>query len=146
MLENLRQNVDTLPNLILQIAHISLTTASPLQRWHKASPLMLEKGKGRFIEHLRIIQLCEADLNMVLHIIWGRHLIRNALNHRALDTSQFAIPGQTCNNAVLNKVLFCDLSRQTLSEGVLTDYEIQLHSIGSLLGYQSHHVNVWAFH
>jgi hypothetical protein len=60
---------------------------------------------------------------MVLHIIWGRRLIRNALNHRALDTSQFALPEQTCNNAMLNKVLFCDLSRQTLSAGVLTDYD-----------------------
>jgi hypothetical protein len=67
---------------------------------------MLEKGKGRFIENLRIIQLCEADLNVVLHTIWGHQLIRNATSHLALDKSQYAVPGQTCNNAVLNKVLF----------------------------------------
>jgi len=41
----------------------------------------------------------------------------------AFSTSQYAIPGQTCNNAVLNKDLFCDLSRQTLSPGVLTDFD-----------------------
>jgi len=29
---------------------------------------MLDKGKGNFIEHLWIIQLCKADLNFTLHI------------------------------------------------------------------------------
>jgi hypothetical protein len=38
-------------------------------------------------------------------------------------SSQFAIPGETCNYAVLNKILFCDLSRQSLSPGVLTDFD-----------------------
>jgi hypothetical protein len=74
---------------------------------------MLERGKGRFIENLRIIQLCEADLNFVLHVIWGYRMIQHAKKHRALSSSQFAIPGETCNNAVLNKVLFFDLSRQS---------------------------------
>lgn len=62
MLEGQQKN-DTLPNLILNIAYLSLSTASPLKRWHNASQVILEKGKGRFIENLRIIQLCEADLN-----------------------------------------------------------------------------------
>ena len=40
--------------------------------------------------------------------------------------SSFFSPRQhavTCNNAVLNKQLFPDLSRQTLSPGVLLDYD-----------------------
>jgi hypothetical protein len=53
-----------LPNLIINIAYLSLSIASPLTQWHHASQVMLKKGKGRFIENLRIIQLCEADLNM----------------------------------------------------------------------------------
>jgi hypothetical protein len=84
---------------------------------------MLEKGKGRFIDNLRIIQLCEADLNFVLHCIWGHHLIRHASNNKLLNTSQYTIPGQTCNNAVLSKTLFLDLSRQTLTPGVLSDFD-----------------------
>jgi hypothetical protein len=32
------------------------------------------------------------------------------------------MPGSTCNSAVWSKVLFCDLTRQTLSKGMLTDY------------------------
>jgi hypothetical protein len=84
---------------------------------------MIEKGKRRFIDNLQIIQLVEADLNFVLHTIWGYQLIRQALHHSALDKAQFALPGQTCNNAVLSKILFLDLSRQTLSPGILTDYD-----------------------
>jgi len=34
------------------------------------------------------------------------------------------MPGQTCNTAVLNKLLFLDLSRQMLSLGVLTDFNV----------------------
>jgi len=123
MLECFQQNNLSLRSLIVTIARISLSTASPLHRWQTVSQVMLEKGKGRFIENLRIIQLCEADLNFVLHVIWGHQLICHAKKHRALSSSQYAIPGETCNDTVLNKVLFCDLSRQSLSPGVLTDFD-----------------------
>jgi hypothetical protein len=84
---------------------------------------MIKKGKGRYVENLRIIQLCEADLNFMLHTIWGHRLIRHAMSHNAMDRAQFALSGHTCNNAVLNKRLFLDLSRQTLTPGILTDYD-----------------------
>jgi hypothetical protein len=100
---------------------MSLLTSSPLHRWERASHVMIKKGKGRHIENLRIIQLCEADLNFILHIIWGKRLMQNALHH--LDKAQFAIPGQTCHNAVLNKLLYLDLSRQTLTPGLMLDYD-----------------------
>lgn len=45
------------------------------------------------------------------------------MQHNALDKAQYALPGHTCNNAVLNKTLFLDLSRQTLTPGILTDYD-----------------------
>jgi hypothetical protein len=46
------------------------------------------------------------------------------MKHKALDCVQFALPGQTCNNAVLDKTLFLDLSRQTLTPGILMEYDI----------------------
>jgi hypothetical protein len=85
--------------------------------------VMIEKGKGRFIENLCIIQLCEVDLNFVLHTTWGKHLICHALNNGKLNNSQYALPGHACNNAVLNTTLFLDLSRQTLTPGILSDYD-----------------------
>jgi len=109
--------------MIIDIAFISLFTGSPLDRWKKASQFMIEKGKGRLVDNLLIIQLVEADLNFVLHTIWGHCLIRHAMHHKLLNSDQYAIPGQTCNNAVLNKILFLDLSQQTLSAGILTDYD-----------------------
>jgi hypothetical protein len=123
LLECFHQNSLMLPSLIINIAYVPLATAHPQQRWQIASQVMLEKGKGHFIDHLRIIQLCEADLNFVLHVIWGHRLIRHANMRSALSPSQYAILGQTCNNAVSNKVLFYDLSRQTLASGVLTDFD-----------------------
>jgi hypothetical protein len=46
----------------------------PLNRWKFADQVMIEKGKGIFIENLRIIQLVQADLNFILHVIWGNRL------------------------------------------------------------------------
>jgi hypothetical protein len=83
ILEFIRREVFSLPEIIINIAQLSLITASSLDRWHKASQVMLEKGKGRFVENLHIIQLCEADLNLVVHRIWGNRLIRHALRHSA---------------------------------------------------------------
>jgi hypothetical protein len=84
---------------------------------------MLEKGKGHYIEHLRIIQLVEADLNFVLHVVWGNRLPRHAIKHNALHPAQFALPGQTCQNASCSQLLFLDLMRQTFSPGLMTDYD-----------------------
>jgi hypothetical protein len=62
--------VDTLVTII----NLSLITSSPLKWLQHCARTMLEKGKGNFIENLRFIQLCEADLNFVLHILWGNRL------------------------------------------------------------------------
>jgi hypothetical protein len=45
------------------------------------------------------------------------------MKHSAMNQSQYARPGQTCHNSVLNKLLFLDLSRQTLSPGIMTDFD-----------------------
>lgn len=117
------QGDETIAQIIVNIINISIMTSRPLHRWLRSSQIMIEKGKGKFIEHLRIIQLCEADLNFTLNVIWGKRLTRNAMAHNALDKSQYALPGSTCNGAVWNKVLFCDLLRQTLTQGIMTDYD-----------------------
>jgi hypothetical protein len=84
---------------------------------------MLEKGKGHNVEHLCIIPLCEADLNLVLNITWGYRLIHTAQKANQLDTSQYALPGQTYHSAVWNKLLYCDSMQQTLFSGIMTDYD-----------------------
>jgi hypothetical protein len=54
-LECIWRDSPTFPDLIKSIAQISLLTATPLDCWNKASQVMLEKGKGKFIENLCII-------------------------------------------------------------------------------------------
>ena len=76
---------------------------------------MLDNGKGVYIENLRIIQLLEADLNFMLGFIWSKQLNQAAAWEGLFDSSQYALPGKTCNSAVLMKVLFFDLLRQTHS-------------------------------
>ena len=96
MLDEIRLGRPEIAEVIINIAQISILVASPLNRWKRASQVMLEKGKGCFIENLRIIQLVEADLNFILHVFWGKRLTRHAVNNNALHQSQFALPGQTC--------------------------------------------------
>jgi hypothetical protein len=75
MLEFIQKEFFDLPEIVIMLAHTSLITSSPLLHWQKASQVMIEKGKGKFVENIRIVQLCKANLNFVLNIIWGHCLI-----------------------------------------------------------------------
>jgi hypothetical protein len=112
-----------LAKIIVGIINISLLTSRPLHRWLRSAQIMLEKGKGKYIENLRIIQLCEADINFVLNAIWGYRLTCNGVKQKIFNQSQYAMPGLTCNSAIWSKVLYCDMTRQTLKTGILTDYD-----------------------
>jgi hypothetical protein len=74
----------------------------------------------------------------MLNIIWRYWLARHALKHNALYNSQYATPGITCQSVVWIKVLFCDLTRQTFTNGIMMDYDASaafdrvLHSISIL--------------
>lgn len=119
LLKNRLEIVETLITLL----NICIKTSTPLPRWQHCSQIMLEKGKGNQLEHLRIIQLCEADLNFMLNTLWGKRLIKQAQQHAVLQQQQFALPGLTCQSAIWNKISFCDLLRQTGSQGIMTDYD-----------------------
>ena len=63
-----------LRSIVCKIAYFALITSAPLPRWGDCLLTMLEKGKGPFIEKLRIIQIAESDFNFVLGLLWGRRL------------------------------------------------------------------------
>jgi hypothetical protein len=54
---------------IVNLINIAIIASRPLHRWKQSMKVMIEKGKGDYIENLCIIQLCEADLNFVLNEI-----------------------------------------------------------------------------
>ena len=111
----------TFIEVLFDIVNLAFQTHSPLPRWRLATQLMLEKGKGPAIENLRIIQLLEADMNWLLRFLWGRKLNYHAQAEGAYNENQFAVPGKLCCSAILNKVLFFDLMRQTRQCGALMD-------------------------
>ena len=112
---------DTIIGVLFDILNIAFLTHSPLPRWQHATQLMLEKGKGPAIENLRIIQLLEADMNWLLRYLWGRKLDRHAMDAGVYNEAQFASPGKLCHSAIVNKVIFFDLLRQTKQYGALMD-------------------------
>jgi len=66
-----QQGIICFAETITTLINISIITSNPLRRWQNCAQIMLDKGKGHFIDNLRIIQLCEVDLNFILHILWG---------------------------------------------------------------------------
>ena len=113
----------TVRNTIIQIAATAVAMQQPLDRWLRCTQVMLDKGKGVYINNLRIIQLLEADLNFIIGFIWSKRLNQAANRADLFNTSQYALPGKTCNSAVLKKVLFFDLLRQTQQAGSIVDFD-----------------------
>mmetsp|Transcript_24392 Transcript_24392/g.34970 ORF Transcript_24392/g.34970 Transcript_24392/m.34970 type:complete len:783 (+) Transcript_24392:946-3294(+) len=108
---------------ILQVAATAVAVKQPLARWLRCTQIMLDKGKGVYINNLRIIQLLEADLNFIIGFIWSKRLNQAASRANLFNSSQYALPGKTCNSAVLKKVLFFDLLRQTQQAGSIVDFD-----------------------
>jgi hypothetical protein len=52
ILEDIRRKNYAMTQIIIDIAHIALITASPLNQWKRAFQVMLDKGKGQFVNNL----------------------------------------------------------------------------------------------
>ena len=86
----------------------------PPTRWCRALQVWLEKDPGSpKIHRLRIIQLLEADFNLLLKIIWGRRMVWHATQYHAFqNVPQFGSrPWHSCQSALLLKVLSYDYIR-----------------------------------
>lgn len=51
----------TFRNIVVKIAYLALISSTPLPHWGQCFLTMLEKGKGPYIEKLRIIQIAGSD-------------------------------------------------------------------------------------
>ncbi len=101
------------------------------------------KGEKQNVKNLCMIQLCEAALHFIRHVLLGHHLICHVHSHKSLNAAQYALPGQTCYNAVLHKNLFLDLSRHTLPRVLWLFLMQQQPLIAYSLAYPLLHVVDW---
>jgi negative regulator of replication initiation len=89
-----------------------------LDRWLKIYNTMLEKivGMDR-IDKLRVIHIMEADLNLLLGILFGRRLTNNAESNNCLGDLQWgARKGKQCIDVVLLKQLTYEIARMTRTD------------------------------
>ena len=99
-------------------SHIALSTGYVFKRWQKVISLMLEKDKGvPQIHRLRVIHLFEADLNLIMGIIWSRRLVRHGEHHKVHGEEQWARPGRNCEEVLLLKELTYMLLELTRTPG-----------------------------
>ena len=96
--------------LHLIMMNIPLKCGFSCDRWKKSLSVMIEKDKGSpKITRLRIIQLFEADYNMILSTVFGKRMMRFAQKYCNTNENQYAAPGKQCQSAVLNKVIMYDI-------------------------------------
>ena len=62
------------PQIYCLIAIMAGHSCSLLPQWEMSIQIMLDIGKGHWIDKLWILQLVEADLNFALKLLWGSHL------------------------------------------------------------------------
>jgi hypothetical protein len=90
--------IDNYENNDETVSIFSIMSAVPIRvgfcptRWAKALQVMLCKKEGNFhIHRLRVIQLLEADLNMIFRYFWCRQMVHNAQNINSSLPSSLAI-------------------------------------------------------
>jgi hypothetical protein len=84
----------SIKDIILDIQSIKVNIALQhgfvFKRWEQVTNLMLEKVPGfPKMDRLRVIHIFEADLNLILGIIWNRRLVHHADKHHANGKAQW---------------------------------------------------------
>jgi hypothetical protein len=100
-------------------ANIAVQYGFVFERWETIVNLMLEKIKGNpRMDKLRVIHIFEADLNLLLGIIWNRRLIQHGEKHKAYGEEQWGSrPGRSCEEVLLMKQLTYSLMELTRTPG-----------------------------
>jgi hypothetical protein len=117
----------SIKDIILDIesikANIALQHGYILKQWEQVINLMLEKVPGfPKMDRLRVIHIFEADLNLILGIIWNRRLVRHADKHKANGEAQWGgRPGRGCEEVLFLKKLTYMLFEVTRTPGASFD-------------------------
>jgi hypothetical protein len=85
-----------------------------LDRWiHVVNAMIYKKPGVLELDELRVIHVFEADLILLVGLIFGRRTVHNAVNHQKLHPSQFGKKGGECMDAAISKVLHNVITTET---------------------------------
>ena len=85
-----------------------------LKRWQKVVAIMIyKKVKNIEIENLRIIDLFEADFNLLIGTIFGRRAMYNQIRNKTIHQDQHGRPGGECQDVIFTKLQHYTLSNLT---------------------------------
>jgi hypothetical protein len=117
--------IDSLQKLVEEEIPLNITVVDFKNYLHSKQKHTASSPSGQHMGQYRMMLECirHEEYTIPRTIISIAHIF--LISHCPLSQWQraYALPGQTCNTAVLNKLLFLDLSRQTLTPGVLFDYD-----------------------
>ena len=111
-----------------------------LKRWRSVLDAMLEKGKGPLLGKLRVIDLIEGDLLILVRMHAGLRYENNAKKDRRLSHFNFGSRKHcSIESASLKKSLICDTSkyydepRKHLISDLEACYDRQIPAIGGIV-------------
>ena len=103
---------------ILRIMHglvqMSANNGFYLHRWEKVFNIMIYKTPGCIdLEKLRVLHLFEADMNLMIGILFGRRAMKHITDNKLYHTGQYGRPGGECLDAVYAKNMSYHVSHYT---------------------------------
>jgi hypothetical protein len=116
-----------LTSIHLAMMSIPLAEGFCPERWRRAIDIMLDKIPGvPRINKLRIIQLLEADLNLVFRSVFARNISKLVQDTMGIISEhQYGRSHQTCLTPVLNNLLTVQLLIQKKTNGIVFDNDAQ---------------------
>ena len=93
---------------LTKFMNIAIANGIAVSRWSNAVNVLLEKDPGvPNINRLRIIHLFEADYNLFPKIMWGKRLVRRAVDYDLLHPGQH---GSTPSRATIDPIMLTQLT------------------------------------
>ena len=88
-----------------------ITKGIVLDRWRNTIDAMLDKGKGPLLGKLRIIELIEGDLQLIIRLYVGQRNDKNIKKSKKLSAFNFGSrKNYSIESALLEKDLFMTLA------------------------------------
>ena len=110
-----------------EIMNISYKHGIMLQRWKKTVTVLIPKDKGiPKIHRLRPLHIVEPEVNALAKALWAKKLMKVAESNGNMTNDQFGgRKNMQAQSAVLNKLLYYDINRQSVTEAQYDDIDMR---------------------